>query len=50
MEDISNAVFAQLMNRLSTAMNQLGEPMRAKAYKKAEESILSLFPYTIYVE
>jgi len=37
-----NAVFAQLMNRLSTAMNQLGEPMRAKAYKKAEESILSM--------
>ena len=30
------------MNRLSTAMSQLGEPMRAKAYKTAEESILSM--------
>jgi len=37
-----NTVFAQLMNRLSTAMSQLGEPMRAKAYKTAEESILSM--------
>ena len=37
-----NAVFAQLMNRLSTAMSQLGEPMRAKAYKTAEDSILSM--------
>jgi NAD-dependent DNA ligase/DNA polymerase/3'-5' exonuclease PolX len=39
---IYNTVFAQLMNRLSTAMSQLGEPMRAKAYKTAEESILSM--------
>ena len=37
-----NTVFAQLMTRLSTAMTQLGEPMRAKAYKTAEESILSI--------
>ena len=37
-----NSKFAELLSRLSTAMNQLGEPMRAKAYKTAEESILSM--------
>ena len=37
-----NIIFATLMSRLSDVMNRLGEPMRAKAYKTAEESILSM--------
>ena len=37
-----NAQFANLLSRLSSVMSQLGEQMRAKAYKTAEESILSI--------
>jgi NAD-dependent DNA ligase len=35
-----NQEFANLLSRLSAVMANIGEPMRAKAYKKAEESIL----------
>lgn len=37
-----NTQFANLLSRLSTVMSQLGEQMRAKAYKTAEESILTI--------
>ena len=36
-----NNLFAGLLSRLSEAMNRAGEQMKAKAYKKAEETILS---------
>ena len=35
-------IFASLLSRLSTVMMNTGEPMRAKAYKKAEETILGM--------
>jgi NAD-dependent DNA ligase len=40
MNQAYNARFADLLSRLSTVMNQMGEPMRAKAYKTAEDVIL----------
>ena len=36
-----NTLFASLLAKLSTAMISSGEPMRAKAYKSAEEAILA---------
>jgi len=35
-----NNIFAGLLSRLSDAMARSGEPMKARAYKKAEETIL----------
>jgi len=37
-----NEIFATLLGRLSTAMSNIGEQMRAKAYKAAEEAILGI--------
>jgi NAD-dependent DNA ligase len=37
-----NQEFASLLSRLSTVMGHIGEPMRAKAYKTAEETILGM--------
>jgi len=37
-----NEIFASLLSRLSAVMMNTGEPMRAKAYKKAEETILGM--------
>ena len=37
-----NEKFASLLSRLSTVMGNIGENMRAKAYKKAEETILGM--------
>jgi len=37
-----NEKFASLLSRLSTVMGNIGEHMRAKAYKKAEETILGM--------
>jgi NAD-dependent DNA ligase len=36
-----NALFASLLSKLSTAMSTVGEQMRSRAYKRAEETILS---------
>ena len=35
-EELSN-----LMNKLATIMNKNGEPFKARAYQKAEETIMS---------
>ena len=35
-----NNIFADLLSRLSDAMSRTGEPMKARAYKKGEETIL----------
>jgi NAD-dependent DNA ligase len=37
-----NEKFASLLSRLSTVMGNIGEHMRSKAYKKAEETILGM--------
>jgi DNA polymerase beta len=40
MEESYNSKFANLLSRLSDAMMRSGEPMKARAYKKGEETIL----------
>ena len=37
---IDTADLANLMNKLAIVMNKTGEPMKARAYQKAEETLL----------
>jgi NAD-dependent DNA ligase len=39
---INTADLANLMNKLAIVMNKTGEPMKARAYQKAEETLLGL--------
>ena len=39
---IDTADLANLMNKLAIVMNKTGEPMKARAYQKAEETLLGL--------
>ena len=42
MAETLNIQFANLLSRLSDVMLRTGEPMKSRAYKKAEETILGM--------